>query len=117
MKHPGVTSFAIIALTLGIGATTTMFSIVYGALIKGLPYDNADRILEVQRAMISKRMDRMGMPLGEYYEYRDQQHSFAIFAAETDGIPMRSIRLEIMLRCTARMRSALSYGRPLMSAP
>ena len=85
VKHPGVTSFAIIALTLGIGATTTMFSIVYGALIKGLPYDNADRILAVQRSMISKRMDRMGMPLGEYYEYRDQQHSFAIFAAETDG--------------------------------
>ena len=85
VKHPGVSLFAITALTLGIGVTATMFSIVYGALIRGLPYENADRILEVKRAMVSKRMDRMDMPLGEYFEYRDQQHSFSLMAASTDG--------------------------------
>src|SRR5215470_7884712 len=85
VKHPGVTLFAITALTLGIGVTTTMFSIVYGALIKGLPYEDADRILEVLRAMPSKHMTRMGVPVGEYFEYRDQQHSFARMAANTDG--------------------------------
>ena len=85
VKHRGVTLFAIAALTLGIGVTTTMFSIVYGALIKGLPYPDADRILEVQRAMPSKHMSRMDMPVGEYAEYREQQHSFARMAASTDG--------------------------------
>ena len=85
IKHPGVTLFATVALTLGIGATTTMFSIVYGALIRGLPYDDGDRIVEVDRTMAAHRMDRMDMPISEYLEYRAQQHSFARTAAYTDG--------------------------------
>jgi len=85
VKHPGVTLFAITALTLGIGATTTMFSIVYGALIKGLPYDDGDRIVEVSRTMPARHMDRMDMPLSEYFDYRDAQHSLARMAAYDDG--------------------------------
>ena len=42
LKSPGLTIVATLALTLGIGLTTTMFSIVYGALMKGLPYPDGD---------------------------------------------------------------------------
>ena len=48
-KLPGLAIVALIALTIGIGATTAMFSIVYGALMKGLPYPSGDRIVEVNR--------------------------------------------------------------------
>ena len=41
-KSPGLTAVAVLAITLGIGLTTTVFSIVYGALIKGLPFDDGD---------------------------------------------------------------------------
>ncbi len=85
IKSPGVTLFATLALTLGIGVTTTMFSIVYGALIKGLPYDDASRIVEVQRNDVAHKEIRRDIPWGEYVDYRDQQHSFALMAAYTDG--------------------------------
>ncbi len=50
LKTPGAALVSIIALTLGIGLTTMMYSIVYGALMKGLPYEDGDRIVVMVRA-------------------------------------------------------------------
>jgi predicted permease len=85
IKSPGVTLFATLALTLGIGVTTTMFSIVYGALLKGLPYDDGARIVEVSRTNTARKEDRLSMPWVEYIDDREQQHSFTRMAAYTDG--------------------------------
>ncbi len=85
IKSPGVTLFATLALTLGIGVTTTMFSIVYGALMKGLPYPEGSRIVEVNRNVATRNITRMDMPWVEYFDYREQQHSFAKMAGYTDG--------------------------------
>ena len=38
VKRPGLSVSAVVALALGIGLTTTMFSIVYVAVLKGLPF-------------------------------------------------------------------------------
>lgn len=46
-KRPGTTTLAVVALALGIGLTTIMFSIVNGAFLRGLPFDGADRIAYV----------------------------------------------------------------------
>ena len=43
-KHPGASGLAVVALALGIGLTTTMFSIVQGAVLRGLPYEGAEKI-------------------------------------------------------------------------
>ncbi len=44
-KHPSVSTVAVLALTLGIGATTAMFSLIYSALLHPFPYAGADRIV------------------------------------------------------------------------
>src|SRR5260370_18174495 len=46
-KHPGIAITAILSLTLGIGATTAVFSVIYGLLVNPYPYLGADRMIEL----------------------------------------------------------------------
>jgi predicted permease len=84
-KSPALTIVATLALTLGIGLTTTMFSIVYGALMKGLPYPDGDRIVTVTRSNPTRGVQQQSLPIQDYFDYKAQQHSFVDLAASTSG--------------------------------
>src|SRR5829696_1091564 len=75
-KSRALTAVAVLALTLGIGLTTTMFSIVYGALLKGMPFPDPDRLVGVERQNLSGGNARMPTPMNDYLELRAQQRSF-----------------------------------------
>lgn len=47
-RSPGFAAVVVLMLTLGIGASTTLFSVVYGLLLKPLPYRDADRLVIVR---------------------------------------------------------------------
>src|SRR5258708_11081030 len=47
-RSPGFVATAILSLTLGIGATTVIFSVVYGILLDPYPYKDADRMVHVE---------------------------------------------------------------------
>ena len=55
VKSPGFSFAAVISLALGIGATTAVFSVIYGTLIHPYPYKAADRMVGI--ALRSKTGD------------------------------------------------------------
>ncbi|MDH3424029.1 MAG: ABC transporter permease, partial [Gemmatimonadota bacterium] len=85
LKSPGVAVIAVIALALGIGLTTVMFSIVYGALHRGLPFEGAERIMHLERSNPTEGIQSMGVPIHDYRDWRERQHSFEHLAAFYEG--------------------------------
>ena len=61
ISSPVLSLIAIVAFSLGIGLTTTVFSIVNGAMYKGLPFDQADRIVSVWRNNPERDIERGGV--------------------------------------------------------
>src|SRR5262245_2175744 len=85
-KSPALVVVATLALGIGIGLSATMWSIIYGALIKGLPYADGDRIVVVFRANPSRNAnDRMGVSIHDYSDYAAQQKSFDAFGGDICG--------------------------------
>src|SRR5436309_2236769 len=82
---PALAAVATLALTVGIALTTTMFSILYGALMKGLPFEGGDRIVVVQRANPTSGTTRMGVPMHDFIDYKAQQHSLEDLGASNSG--------------------------------
>ena len=85
VQSPGAALVAVVVLTFGIGLTTAGFSIVYGAIMKGLPYPGGDRVVEVYRNNPSQNERQMGVPFPDFADYRDQQHTFQAMAAYYTG--------------------------------
>ncbi len=81
-RSPGFTIVAVLTLALGIGANSTLFSIVNAVLLKPLPFPNPGRILSVtlttQRGIFN---GGPGAPHWAYYAWRDRARSVANLAA------------------------------------
>ncbi len=85
LKTPAVTLVAIIALTLGIGANTALFSVVNAVLLRSLPYAEGERLAIVWE----NRKSGTGNPqnvinLGNFYDWKDQNRVFVDMAAFFD---------------------------------
>jgi putative ABC transport system permease protein len=85
VKTPAVTLVAIIALTLGIGANTALFSVVNAVLLRSLPYADGERLAIVWE----NRKSGTGNPqntinLGNFYDWKDQNSVFVDMAAFFD---------------------------------
>jgi predicted permease len=86
LKQPGLALVAILALTLGIGLTTVMFSIIQGAFWRGLPFDNPERIVAVAAMDTSDANDSGGdVTQYDFAEWAKAQRSFDLFGAFYQG--------------------------------
>jgi predicted permease len=72
-KQPGLAVLAILALGMGIGFTAIMYSIVHGALYRGLPFPDGDRIHTVMGRNPSEGIEQTQISVHDYVDWRDQQ--------------------------------------------
>ena len=80
-SKPTVTIIAVLALALGIGASTAIFSVVNTVLLQALPYPNGNRLVMVWEQNRSRSKDRNVISAANYFDWREQNHSFADIAA------------------------------------
>ena len=74
-KSPGFSSIAVLTLALGIGATTAIFSVVYGILLKPLPFPDAERLVGVWMSS-ALRPGEIPLSASLYFTYRDDNRTF-----------------------------------------
>ena len=79
-RSPGTVVAGVSALALGIALTTVMFSIIYGLLLKGLPFDHPERIAMIYRGDPTGRGEETLVPFADFARYRADQRSFSLFA-------------------------------------
>src|SRR4030095_11023558 len=79
IKQPGFAGIAVVALALGIGANTTIFSLVNGILLRQLPFHRPEQLVWVsaQRAEPGK----YPFTLPDFIDYRDLNRSLSGIAA------------------------------------
>ena len=77
---------AVIALALGIGATTAIFSVIQNVLLDPFPYTDANRLVNVRIRDLDRdqRGERGGFTKLEFLDIRDQAHSFDQILASDD---------------------------------
>jgi hypothetical protein len=85
LKSPGFAAAAIIALALGIGANTAIFSVVNSVLFRPLPFRDADRLAIFWEMDPSQGYNRNGPSGPNYIDFRDQSKSFDDMALLEQG--------------------------------
>lgn len=70
VRNRGFTIVAVLALALGIGAVSTIFSVVYGVLYRDLPYQDADRLAMVYMRFSPQNNERGNMSVADFLDWR-----------------------------------------------
>jgi putative ABC transport system permease protein len=79
LRNRGFALLAMLTLALGIGANTAIFSVIYGVLLKPLPYTDSNRLVLIRQSAPLIGRDDVSVSIKEFFTYRDQ-------AADFDGL-------------------------------
>jgi predicted permease len=107
-RNRGVSAVAVVALALGIGLTTLMFSIIFGILLRQIPLDRAEQLVELRRETVD---GGPGIRIHDYDDWRTQTRSFRELGALRDqslrvvgdGIAPVSLRGALLTPSTLRV--------------
>src|SRR6267378_7432356 len=82
LKSPAFTLLAVVALALGIGLNTAIFSLINDLFLRGLPFKEPGRFVHVYSNVKDRNLLEIGVSAPRYQHYRDGQAIFDGFGAE-----------------------------------
>lgn len=85
-KSPAFTIVAVLTLGLGIGANAAIFSVVYGVLLRPLPYRDAGRIALVFMNFSPQNNPHGNLSLADYFDWKAQNRSFDTVGLYSNGV-------------------------------
>src|SRR5215204_4678146 len=84
LKHRAFTAIAVVTLALGIGGSTSIFTVVNAALIRGLPYKSSDRLYHIWERTPQDKFSKREFSYPDYQDY-EKNNVFEGLAAYTGG--------------------------------
>jgi putative ABC transport system permease protein len=83
-RSPGFAATVVFTLAMGIGATTAIFSLIEGVLLRPLPFPNADRLVEISTLEFPPGVapsnpaaaDNIGSSYPDFFDWQRQNHTF-----------------------------------------
>ncbi len=81
LKSPGFTVAALLVLTLGIGSTTTVFTLVNAVILRSLPFPDQARLVLLWGNVQRQKVERRGNSYPDYLDWKAQAASFEGMAA------------------------------------
>jgi putative ABC transport system permease protein len=85
VKRPGFTTVAVVALALGIGANTAVFSVIRGVLLRPLPYADPSRLVAVWESNLRANVLREPSSPPNLKDWSEQNQCFSLMAGYTSG--------------------------------
>ena len=73
---PVFTTVSMLTLALGIGASTAMFSVINGVLLKPLPYSHSDELVTLLHTAPGSKVERLPLAASLYFTYSEETHVF-----------------------------------------
>lgn len=81
VRRPGFALVIVLTLALGIGANSTIFSIVYGVLLRPLAYPEADRLVKLSRRLPVAGVESAPVSAPDFLDWKSQNNVFESIAA------------------------------------
>src|SRR5580700_4271333 len=86
-RNPGFTCVAVLALALGIGAVSAIFTVVNSVLLQPLHFYRPDQLVVVNERNLKKGFPEFPLSPGNYLDFRDHNHTFSgVSAIETTAV-------------------------------
>jgi putative ABC transport system permease protein len=82
-KSPGFTLVSVLTMALGIGALSSIFSVVNAVILRSLPYEKPSRLVLVE-GYKDKDEERLSISYPDFLDWTRRQHSFQTLAARTE---------------------------------
>src|SRR5260370_18644168 len=79
--NPGFACVSILALALGVGANSAIFTVVQSVLLRPLPFRRSDELIVVRERNLKAGFPQFSLSPGNYLDYRDHTHTLSGFAA------------------------------------